>query len=405
MQKKNIDTTLVFLILALVIFGMVMISSVSVYSSFKVTSTMVARGLLSETNNYFYFARNIMHVSMGIIMMVICSKIPIHLFERFARHIFIAAWVFLGLVFVIGSEYNGAKWWIDLPWLPSLQPVEFMKIGLLIMLAYFLKKRRALIADFAMGCVPYFFYVGMVFLLLIFQPDFGSILIIAPVTIALYYAAGGNIRYITIAILIALIGAITIYGIGKVVPRTGVGYISQRIDNFFRSSHSIVETNNRDDKDYQMKQWLIAIGSGGFFGLGFGKSIQKFGYLPEVQGDFIFSVIVEELGFFWGFLLVLTYLAITYRGFLISRSVKDPFARNLALGITLWILIQASINIGVNLNIVPLTGVTLPFVSYGGSSLFALMIGIGILLSISRQMEYKPQSLSDILHAKRRVIF
>jgi cell division protein FtsW (lipid II flippase) len=129
-----------------------------------------------------------------------------------------------------------------------------MKIGLLIMLAYFLKKRRAMIADFGMGCVPYFFYVGMVFLLLIFQPDFGSILIIAPVTIALYYAAGGTIRYIAIAILIALVGAIGIYSIGKVAPRTGVGYISQRIDNFFRSSHSIVETNNRDDKDYQMKQ-------------------------------------------------------------------------------------------------------------------------------------------------------
>jgi cell division protein FtsW len=109
MQKKNIDTTLVFLILALVIFGMVMISSVSVYSSFKVTSAMVARGMLGDTNNYFYFARNIMHVSMGIIMMIICSKIPVHLFEKFARHIFIAAWVFLALVFIIGSEYNGAK--------------------------------------------------------------------------------------------------------------------------------------------------------------------------------------------------------------------------------------------------------------------------------------------------------
>lgn len=346
-----------------------------------------------------------MHVSMGIIMMVICSKIPYHFFEKFARHIFMAGLVFLSMVFIVGTEYNGAKWWIDIPGLPSLQPVEFMKIGLIIMLAYFLKKRRAMIADTYMGFIPYFFYVWLVFTLLIFQPDFGSILILAPVSIALYFAGWWNIRFIVIAIVVAFIGASSVYGIGKIAPQTGVGYISQRIDNFFRDSHDIVESNNRDDKDYQLKQWLIAIGSGWFFGLGFGKSIQKFGYLPEVQWDFIFSVIVEELWFLGALLLIAIFMMITYRWFLIARSVKDPFARYLALGITIWILVQASINIGVNLNIVPLTWVTLPFVSYGGSSLFALMIGVGILLSISRHMEYKPQNLSDILQAKRRVIF
>ena len=393
------------MVLGLVIFGMVMISSVSVYSSFKVTSKMVAAGTLWETQNYFYLLRNIFNVLMGVSIMVICSKIPYQFFEKFARHIYVACVIFLSLVFVIGTEYNGAKGWIDLPGLPSLQPVEFMKIWLLIMLAYFLKKRRSTISDMSMGFIPYFFYVGIVFLLLIFQPDFGSILILAPVTIALYFVGGWNIRFITFAILIAVAGATLVYWIGKVAPQTWVGYISQRIDNFFRDSHDIIETNNRDDKDYQMKQGLIAIGSGWFFGLGFGKSIQKFGYLPEVQWDFIFSVIVEELWFFGALLLVTTYLMITYRGFLIARSVKDLFARNLALAITIWILIQASINIGVNLNIVPLTGVTLPFVSYGGSSLFSLMIGVGILLSISRHMEYKPQNLSDILHAKRKVTY
>lgn len=255
-----------------------------------------------------------------------------------------------------------------------------------------------------MGFIPYFFYVGVVFLLLIFQPDFGSILIIAPVSIALYYVWWGNIRYIAFAIIVAMIGAILVYGIGKVAPKTGVGYISQRIDNFFRNSHDIVETNNRDDKDYQLKQWLIAIGSGWFFWLGFGKSIQNLDIFLKYS-EILFFCYCWGTWIFGAFLLISIYLLITYRGFLIARSVKDPFARNLALGITIWILIQASINIGVNLNIVPLTGVTLPFVSYGGSSLFALMIGVGILLSISRHMEYKPQNLSDILQAKRRVIF
>jgi cell division protein FtsW len=366
---------------------------------------MVALGILGETQNYFYLLRTIFNVAMGIFIMIVCSKIPYHFFEKYARHIYVTSLIFLLMVFIIGTEYNGAKWWIDLPWLPSLQPVEFMKIGLIIMLAYFLKKRRAMIADTYMWFIPYFAYVWLVFLLLIFQPDFGSILILAPVTIALYFVGWGNLRYIIFAIILALVGATWVYTLWKIAPTTWVWYISQRIDNFFRNSHDIVETNNRDDKDYQMKQWLIAIGSGWFFGLWFGKSIQKFGYLPEVQWDFIFSVIVEELWFFGALILLSMYMMITYRGFLIARSVKDPFARYLAIGITIWILIQASINIWVNLNIVPLTGVTLPFVSYGGSSLFSLMIGVGILLSISRHMEYKPQNLSDILHAKRRVIF
>lgn len=405
MQKKSIDTTLVFLVLALVIFGMVMISSVSVYSSFKITSRMVATGVLGETNNYFYFARNIMHVTIGIVMMVIFSKIPYHFLEKYARYIFFAGLFFLSLVFVIGSEYNGAKGWIDIPWLPSLQPVEFMKVALIIMLAFFLKKRRAMISDMSMGFLPYFFYAGLVFLLLVFQPDFWSILILAPVAIALYFVGWGNARYLLIAIWVAVVGAIGVYTVGKVAPATKLGYISQRIDNFFRSGKDIVETKSRDDKEYQIKQWLIAIGSGGFFWLGFGKSIQKFGYLPEVQWDFIFSVVAEELGFFGVWLLLTFYMLITFRWFYIARSVKDIFARNLALGLTIWIFTQAVINIGVNLNIIPLTGVTLPFVSYGWSSLFALMTAIGILLSISRHMEYKPQNLSEILQAKRRVIF
>ncbi len=383
-----------------------MISSVSVYESFKITSRRVMSGILDKTQNDLFLMSTIFNAGAWILIMVICSKIPYHFFEKFARHIYMLCLAFLLSVFIFGTELNGAKGWIILPWwLPSIQPVEFMKIWLIIMLAYFLKKRRTMISDMLMWFIPYFIYVGAVFLLLIFQPDFGSILILAPVTIALYYVGWGNIRYILLAVIIGLIGAIGVYGIGKVAPQTGVGYISQRIDNFFRSSHDIVESKSGDQKDYQLKQWLITIGSGWFFGLWFGKSIQKFGYLPEVQWDFIFSVIVEELWFFGALILVSMYMIITYRGFLIARSVKDPFWRNLALGITIWILIQASINIGVNLNIVPLTWVTLPFVSYGGSSLFSFMIGIGILLSISRHMEYKPQNLSEILSTKRRVIF
>lgn len=391
------------MVLGLVIFGMIMISSVSVYASFSKTSRAAG-----EAINYLYVLNNIIHVLIGIVALAVVSKIPYTFLEKHAKTIFWGTFILLIVVLFVWVELNGARWWIDIPGIRfSLQPVEFAKIGLILFLAYFMKKRRFLLGDFFEGFVPFFWIVGAVFFLLALQPDFWSILIIAPIAIGLYYVGGWNARYIGASLLVCVIWATTVYGLWK-VGNDGNGnslsYISWRIDNFLRDNKEIIEKPNPDGKDYQTKQGLIAIGSWGFFGLGFGKSIQKFGYLPEVQWDFIFSVIVEELGFFWAILLLLIYLTIGYRWFSIARWVKDLFGKYVAFGITALILVQAFINIGVNLNIIPLTGITLPFISYGGSSLLSLMIAVGILLSISRHVEYKAQNLSDVLHAKRRVI-
>lgn len=408
MQKKHIDTTLVFLVLWLVIFGMVMISSVSVYSSFKVTSGMVAKWVLDEANNYFYLLRNITHVLMGVMMLVIASKIPYTLYEKYAKNIFALTLILLIVVLFVGVRLNGARGWLDIPGISFwLQPVEFMKPALILVLAYFMKKKRFLLWNLTEGFLPFFSIVGSVFFLLALQPDFGSILIIAPITIALYYIGWGNTRYIGISFAVCLVGALSVYGIGKIPFENGkweninpVKYISNRIDNFMSNNKNAISNNTIN---YQTKQWLIAIGSGGFFGLGFGKSIQKFGYLPEVQWDFIFSVIIEELGFFWACLLILMYMSIGYKWYTIARSVKDIFGQYVAFGITTLILVQTFVNMWVNLNIIPLTWVTLPFVSYGGSSLFSLMISVGILLSISRHAEYRPTKITDIFSWNRRV--
>jgi cell division protein FtsW len=411
MEKKHIDATLVFLILALVIFWLIMMSSVSVYSSNTVTERMVALGKLTASNNYFYLQRHLMYVLIGIFALAVTSKIPYSFLERHAKHIFGGTLVLLTAVLFVWEEYNGARGWLNIPGIPSIQPVEFMKIGLILMLAYFIKKKRNVLHDLTDGFLPYFVMVGAVFFLLILQPDFGSILILAPVVIALYFVGWGNSKYIGISILVSLIGAWSVYGLGKIViawesgkNKNPLNYISLRIDNFIRDSKELIEKPNPDGKDYQTKQWLIAIGSGGFFGLGFGKSIQKFGYLPEVQWDFIFSVIVEELGFIGACVVIGIYFMIAYRGYLIARSVKDPFAQYVAFGITTLIFVQAGINIWVNLNIVPLTGVTLPFVSYGGSSLLSMLVCVGILLSISRHREYRPQKITDIFSAERRIV-
>ncbi len=408
MYKKSIDTTLVFIVIALVIFWMIMISSVSVYPSFKITSKMVADGLATESYNSFYLSKNIIHVCIGISLLTIFSKISYNILEKYSKAILMWAFAVLVVVLFVWVEYNGARGWLNIPWLPSLQPVEFAKIGLIIFLSYFMKKKKSLLADFHDGFIPYFFIVGIVFALLALQPDFWSILIIAPVVIALYFVGWGSIRYLGMLLIICIIGAASIYGIGKIGAwsenKSKLNYISTRIDNFFQKNETLFTKANADGKDYQLKQWLIALWSGGFFGLGFGKSIQKFWYLPEVQWDFVFSVIVEELWFMGTFILLLAYLTIVYRGFLIARSVKDPFGKYLAFGLSTLILIQVFVNIWVNLNVIPLTGVTLPFVSYGGSSLISLMMAAGILLNISRYIEYRSPSAWYEFMKKRRVI-
>ena len=378
MQSKNIDYSIFFIILSLVVFGMIMISSVSVYPSFKVTSLMVTKGLLSEPNNYFYLIKNITHVFLSFTLFAIVVKTPYSFFEKYAKHIFIGGVLSLIMVLFIGTTYNGAKGWINIPGLPfSLQPVEFMKLGLVIYLAYFLKKRRSQVADFFNGFLPYMFNFGIIMFLLILQPDFGSILICTPIVVAMFFVWGGNVKHLLASAAVFLVFALSIYGLWKhsgPTDRNSFSYITDRVDNFLADNKNAIQNKTIN---FQTEQGLIAIGSGWFFGLGFGKSVQKFGYLPEVEGDFIFSVISEELGFLWVLLLVSLYLYIWWRWFLIAEATEDMFGKYVATGITTLLLTQAFINIGVNLNILPLTGITLPFISYGGSSLLSLMLAMG----------------------------
>jgi len=389
MQSKSIDYSIFFIVLSLIVFGMIMISSVSVYPSFKVTSFMVTKGLLVEPNNYFYLLKNITHVILGFLLFAIVVKTPFSFFEKYAKHIFIAGISSLILVLFIGATYNGARGWINVPFLPfSIQPVEFMKFGLIIYLAYFLKRRRSQIADFYNGFLPYMFNFVIIMFLLVLQPDFGSILICTPLVVAMFFVGWGNTKHLLASAWVFIIFALSIYGLWKhstPTDRNSFSYITDRVDNFLADNQDAIRNKTIN---FQTEQGLIAIGSGGFFGLGFGKSIQKFGYLPEVEGDFIFSVIAEELGFLWVLFLVSLYLYIWWRGFLIAEASQDIFGKYVATGITTLLLTQAFINIGVNLNILPLTGITLPFISYGGSSLLSLMLAMGVLLNISRTADF-----------------
>jgi len=389
-MKKNVDYKLFFTVLILMIFWMIMISSVSVYSSFRVTNIQAANWYIESAYNYFYVIRNITHVLISLIWLWIIVKINYKLLEKYSKHIFwIAIWLLL-VVLIMWATYKWARWWISIPGVPfNLQPTEFLKLSIIIFFAAFLKKYKWYLEDFKKWYMSFMFFLGIVVLLVWLQPDFWTIMVIVPVTIIMYFYAWMNIKHLLWTFWLWMLLILSVYSAWDYNKETWknlntLWYITQRIDNFLADNEESIKNKTIN---YQTEQALIAIWSGWFNWLWFGWSIQKFWYLPEVQWDFIFSVIVEELWFVGWFILISFYLYIWYRWIYIAWRVKDLFAQYVTIWITSRILIQAFINIWVNLNVIPLTWITLPFVSYWWSSLLSLVFWLAIVLNISRNVD------------------
>ncbi len=393
-----IDFKLFFTVVALVIFGMIMISSVSVYSSFKLTSVQALRGLIEDPYNYFYVKRNIAHVISGFVLLAVVVKIPYKYFEK-------TSWIFLWIttlllwyVHFFGATYKWAKWWIDVPFLPfNIQPTELLKFSLIIFLAYFFKRNYKKLRTFKHGFLPFMWILTLFVWIVWLQPDFGTVLVIVPVSVIMFFLAWANVRYLSVLALVWVIWAFGIYSMWVYdkdawEDRPKLAYITERIDYFLEDEKELFNPKAENtDKTYQIKQALTTIWSWWSTGLWFWKSIQKFGYLPEVQWDFIFSVIVEELWFMWALILLSMYMYIAYRWYYIYSRVQDLFAKFTAAWISTWFILQSFINIWVNINLLPLTWITLPFISYWGSSLLTLMLALGLLLNISRDRYQKPK--------------
>ena len=393
-MKKNVDYKLFFAVLSLIIFWMIMISSVSVYSSFKLTNTMVQNGYIQESYNYFYVIRNIIHTVIWIMLLWFLVKIKYSFWEKYSKQIMWASIFLLLLVLILWMSFKWARWWLSIPWIPfTIQPTEFLKISLILFLAAFLKKYKWYLTSFKKAYLPFLGFIWFVLLLVAMQPDFWTIMVLLPVSIIMYFYAWMNIKHLLVTIFIWFLSVFYVYSSWEYDKETwknlnSYGYITQRIDSFLTNSEDSIKSKTIN---YQTEQALIAIWSWWFNWLWFWKSIQKFWYLPEVQWDFIFSVIVEELWFIWWLIFVSIYLYIWYRWLYIASRVTDLFAKYSAIWISSRILLQAFINIWVNLNIVPLTWITLPFVSYWWSSLLSLVIWLAILLNISRYIDDKKQ--------------
>jgi cell division protein FtsW len=279
--------------------------------------------------------------------------------------------VLLLSVFIPGLTFGtkGASRWIIILGM-SFQPSELAKLTFIIYLSAWLDQRRNKLNDTNEGFIPFLMLIALVAVPIVKQPDIGTLISICLVAFTMYFMAGAGLRYMGM-IFVGGVGAVML--LAKIEP-----YRMNRLKVFM---HPELDPQGIG---YQINQALLALGSVGLFGLGLGHSRQKFNYLPEPIGDSVFAITGEELGLVGLLFLIVLYLIFALRGFAIAESARDGFGKLLAIGITSWIIFQSIMNIGAITSLIPLTGIPLPFVSYGGSSVISLLIGMGILLSISK---------------------
>ncbi|EHQ91545.1 stage V sporulation protein E [Desulfosporosinus youngiae] len=355
------DLVLLGAIMALLGIGFVM-----VYSSSAV------RGYIQYDDPYHYLKMEILWVTMGLVAMFISMVIDLRWLRKYAKPALILAIVLLIAVKIpgIGRRVNGADRWIGLGPL-SIQPSEVIKLSMVLMMSHLLALNPHKIESFRKGVLPILGLMGVIAGLIMLQPDLGTTLVIAATTFFMLIAAGARASHI-----LALGGA----GLGLVVAAIAAApYRMKRIFAFLDPWADPLGNG------YQTIQSLLALGPGGLFGLGLGQSRQKFLYLPENHTDFIFAMVGEELGFIGASLVVLTFFLFAWRGFRVAMRAPDAYTGFLAVGLTAMVSVQAMINMGVVSGVLPVTGITLPFISYGGTSLVFTMIGVGVLLNISRE--------------------
>jgi len=308
---------------------------------------------------------------VGIILMIILSKIDYKIYYKYANIILLVCAILLILVLIpgIGSVRNGSRSWFGIGSL-GIQPSEFAKIGLIIYVAKYLTNNDRSMKSIIHGVLPILGIIGFFFTLIMLEPDFGTAMVITLTLVVLIFISGVKISFF---VKVGLLGLLGIVGIIIAAP-----YRIKRIISFLNPWSDPLGSG------YQIIQSLYAIGPGGLLGQGFFQSRQKYFYLPEPQTDFIFSIISEELGFLGVLIVSFFFLFIFYRGISISLKHSDLFGKYLAFGLTFGLIIQSILNLMVVVGLIPVTGVTLPFLSYGGSSLLVSLASIGILLNISK---------------------
>jgi cell division protein FtsW len=365
-RRGTPDFMLLIMTFALIAFGMLMVYSASSMSA----------SLYFEGDSLHYVKKQAIAIALGLILMLFFMNLHYTKLKKWAIPLFLFVLILLFLVPFIGVDAKGARSWFSLGPL-NLQPAEFAKLALIIYLAALIHKKGERFYEFKKGLLPTLIIVGLYCGLIMLQPDFGSTIVLASVAGFVILIGGANLKHFFGLAAAGTLLASLIVVIPYLTDKTN--FRTNRISTFLDPWADPLGTG------YHITRSLMAFGHGGFRGTGFGQSIQKLGFLPAPHNDFIFSIIGEELGFIGSSLFLLFYLLFLWRGILISLRCKDSFGSLVGVGIMGMIGIQAVINLGGVTNSIPLTGVTLPFISYGGSSVLVIMASIGIVLGLSRE--------------------
>jgi cell division protein FtsW len=364
-KESPADPWLLFSAGALLIIGLVMLSSASAIVSYA-----------KFGNTYHYFFRQAFAVLISLGLFFIFYKIDYRFWRRYAIWALLASILLLVLVFIPGlrAEYGTARSWIYI-FGQSFQPAELVKLSFLIYLATWLEAKKGQLHEIGSGIAPFLVSLLVIGALMMAQPDMGTLFIILFSSFVAFFVAGGKFSHILITILLG------VFALSLLVYASS-SYRSARFLCYQNPSYST------QDECFQISQSLIAVGSGGWLGRGLGESRQKFLYLPEVWGDAIFPIIAEEIGFVFSSLLILLFALLFYRGLKIAHNAPDAYGKALAVGIIAWLAMQTFLNVGGMINLIPMTGVPLPFISAGGSSMMAVLMAVGILANISKHSRY-----------------
>ena len=368
--NKKFDYSILIITLLLLSIGLIMLLSASAPTS------------LSETgdNSYQYVTKQGIMAIAGLFAMIVFSKFDYRIFKKFKWLIYAVCIAFLVAVGFVGTGAGGARRWINIAGF-SFQPSEFAKVGFILFFAALLTELREKnkLKKIVPGIIfPLIFLIPVVISVYGLQNHFSATFIICAITVVQMFVAGSNTKYMVGGGVLCVIAVLVIIIQSSISGAEG-GFRSERIQTWLD-----IESASLTGEGWQINQSLYAIGSGGLFGLGLGNSRQKYLYLPEPQNDFIFAVLAEELGFFGCVIVILLFALFIWRGIVIAMKSQDMFGTLVAIGLTTMIGLQALINIAVVTNTIPVTGMPLPFFSYGGSAMLADLIAVGILLSVSR---------------------
>ncbi len=361
-KERPWDGWLLLSVCSLVAIGVVM-----VYSASAITS------LWTYQDEFHYFTRQLIYVFIGLVFLIIGFKVDYRLYQRFAYPILFFTILALGAVLGVGTVVNNARRWIRLGGF-NIQPAEIAKVTMAFYFAYSMTKKKEKMKTFLIGIVPHVMILGFVGVLLMLEPDLGTCLLLAALMGAMMIFSGSSIPI--------LFGGLGVVGGAAWLIISHTDRI-KRIEAFFDPwSHA-------QDSAYQITQGFISIGNGGMTGKGIGEGLGKLGFIPELHTDCIGDMIAEEFGFVGICVIIALFTFFTFRGVLISIRARDTFGRLVAFGLTVTIALQAGINLAVIAGAIPSKGFTLPFVSYGGSSLIMCLFAVGVLMNISKCEEDK----------------